>query len=219
MPKKKDAAENATDISVMMEIKSEVYDLSILFTGPILGSQPGKDTPSSDYLRTKVQANRPDLNIKDETGTLPEELEKGTTGFHRINGKPGFLNYQVKGMLKEAGDVLNGIEGFKALRRKVDNCMFVLPRQIPINGKLSENPLERPLRAETMKGPRTSLARSEMIEAGASIKCQIEIVQTPRVKLTEALLRKLLDYATRKGLGQWRNSGIYGQFEYTLKKV
>lgn len=216
MAKKKD---DVIDVSVMTEIKSLFFDLDITFIGPVLGSQPGKDTPASDYLKEKVKEKRPDLKLEDETGTLPEELEKGTTGFHRINGKPGFLNYQVKGMLKEAGDVLNGLFGFKALRKKIDNCMFVTPRQIPINGKLAPHALERPLRAETMKGPRTSLARSEMIEAGASIKCTIEIIETPRVKLTEDVLRKLLDYSTRKGLGQWRNSGIYGQFQYKLSKA
>lgn len=200
-------------------VKSFWYELTMNFTGPILGSQPGAETPASDYMKEKVSKERPDLDLESETGTLPEELEKGTTGFHRVDGGPAFLNYQVKGMLKEAAKALNGLNGVSALRNKVDTYVFVTPREIPITGSLAEKPLERPLRAETAKGPRTSLARSEMIQKGATIKCKIEVIHAPKVKLKEEMLRALLDYSTRKGLGQWRNSGIYGQFEYELKAV
>jgi len=210
------ASDKETKEKEAPKVVSLWFDLSIKFVGPILGSQPGADTPASDFMKDKVQKERPDLNLESETGTLPEELQKGTTGFHRIDGRPGFLNYQVKGMLKEAGRALNGVLNFNALRSKVDTYVFVTPREIPINGELADKPLERPLRAETAKGPRTSLARSEMIKEGAEITCKIEVIQTPKVKITEELLRALLDYSTRKGLGQWRNSGIYGQFEYTL---
>jgi hypothetical protein len=201
-------------------IHSKKYLLKIEFTSPILGSQPGKNTPASDYLRSKVARDRPELDIADETGTLPEELVKGTTMFHRDPaGKPAYLNYHVKGMLKNSGEVLNGLEGYKAMRSKIDNCVYVSPRVLPIDGVLSEAPLERPLRAMTAQGPRVSLARSELIEAGAKIECIIECVQTAKFTLTADLLRDLLDYGSKAGMGQWRNSGQYGQFSYILTEL
>ena len=205
-------------------ITSTKYHLKIKMTGPLLGSQPGKDTPASDYIRDKVKEERPDLNIADEVGTIPEELSKGTTGFFRdANGKPMLYNYQIKGMIKEAADVLNGLAGLKAFKSKIDNLLFISPRQIPIEGKLADKPLERPLRAMTMQGPRTSLARSEMIEEGATLECDIEILTTPKGVekglITEEILRDLLTYGARKGLGQWRNSGLYGQFDWELTSI
>jgi hypothetical protein len=203
-----------------MSLVSQKYKLSITFTGPILGSQPGKDTPASDFIRDKVRKENPDADIADEVPTLPEELEKGTTGFHRdAKGKPILFNYQIKGVIKAAGDVLNGLDNFRALKSKITNTVFVSPRQIPIKGKLRKQPLERPLLGQTMKGPRTSLARSEVIEEGAKIVCELEVMLTPKVKLPEETLRDILDYAAKLGVGQWRNSGIYGQFEYKLEAL
>jgi hypothetical protein len=203
-----------------MSLNSEKYTLKITMTGPLLGSQPGRDTPASDYLREKVRKENPDANIEDEVNTLPEELQKGTTGFHKDEqGKPSLFNYQVKGMIKEAGSVLNGLNDTKGLKSKLDNLVFISPRFIPIQTTKDITICERPLRAETPKGPRTTLARSEQIQEGAVIECQIEILQTTKTEINEDMLRTLLDYGSKKGLGQWRNSGLYGQFEYELAKA
>jgi len=195
------------------------YKLEITFTCPILGSQPGSDTPAAEYLKSKVAKDRPDLDLTDETGTLPEELQKGTTGFRRDKkGKPILMNYQIKGLIKECAQVMNEMDGIRALRSKIDNLVMVSPRQIPIvmpdGGKITI--LERPLRAMTAQGPRTSLARSEQIPEGSYVKCELMVIESPKVKIQEKHLRDLLDYGCFKGLGQWRNSGSYGMFEYVL---
>lgn len=204
-----------------MNISSSKYRFKATFTGPILGSQPGRDTPASDFIRGQVQRRNPEIPIEDEVETLPEALEKGTTAFHKnpADGKPCLYNYHIKGALKAAGDALNGVGGFKQLRSKIDNTVFVSPRIIPIVGVLSPDMLERPLRCMTMQGPRVSLARSEMIEAGATIEAIIECMETPKFELTEDMLRAFLDYSTRLGIGQWRNSGIFGSYEYTLEAL
>jgi len=75
--------------------------------------------------------------------------------------------------------------------------------------------LERPLRAMTMQGPRVTLARSDMIEAGATIDATIRVIGHKEVN--EELLYELLGYGEFKGLGQFRN-GSYGSFTFEVSK-
>jgi len=189
-----------------------VYDLQVDFTSPLLGTTPGRDTVASDFLASKAEEPH-----EDEALTAPEEIERGTTGFHRLEGAPVLYDYVIKGFLKEAGLAFNGLRGVKALRSKVDNYVFVGPRLIeltlPKGGEVEF--LERPLRARTARGPRITLARSEMLPAGTTLSCRLEVYD--KGPISEALLRDLLDYGHHKGLGQWRNGG-YGRFTYTLKK-
>lgn len=202
-----------------MSLTSKKYKVSVVTTGPLLGSQPGKDTPASDFLRKKVADEHPELETADEVGTLPEELEKGTTGFYKVDGKPVLYNYQVKGNIKAAAEVLNGLGGHKALKSKVNNTFYVTPRVIPIDGKLSDKPLERPMLGMTMQGPRTSLARSEMLEEGAKFEYFLEVNETPKFKCNEDMLKDILDYACKLGLLQWRNSNFFGTYTYTLTQI
>lgn len=201
-------------------MKIERYKLTMKFiTGP-LGTQPQKDV-ATEYLGGKVaeQNGLPD----DELATLPEELEKGTTAFHKVDGQPIYYDYQLKGFLKSAGQVFNGKlkdkqgKAVSALRSKVDNLVFVEPRQIALNlpegGEITM--CERPLRAETAQGPRTALARSEELPAGTWLECYLEVYDGP---ITGDLLRDLLSYGKHKGMGQWRNGGR-GRFEFELEVV
>lgn len=193
-----------------MEITT--YQLKVVFITPLLGTQPRKDV-ATEFLGGKLENGIPE----DEQATLPEMLEKGTTAFHKLDGKPIYYDYMVKGFLKEAGMVFNGLRNVRNLRSKVDNFVFVAPRQIPLavpNGADMAY-LERPLRAMTAQGPRTSLARSEMLPAGTAFECCIEVYD--KGPISEPLLRDLLSYGERKGFGQWRN-GSYGRFTFELEK-
>ena len=93
-------------------------------------------------------------------------------------------------------------------KRIVDNFIFVSPRKIAIAGEVGEH-CARPLRADTMKGERVSLATSETIKAGAVIEAEIKTL-SPSL---DELVRSCLDYGANKGLGQWRNSGK-GRFSW-----
>lgn len=212
----------------MFIIQSDKYQLDITFAQPILGGQPGNDELAREYLEGKMKKEMKQPNkeaiLEADAETVDTQLEKGTTGFYRdpITEKPILKGYQIKGMLKECGEVLNGHMGFKALRSKLDNLLFVTPVNLPIenlpDGKLAI--IERPLRSTSPMGvPQTSIARSECIPEGGKITCIVEIVQSAKAKMTEEFLRDLLDYGTRKGLLQWRNSGMYGGFTYELKKL
>ncbi len=194
-----------------MEITT--YRLKVTFTEPILGTQPQKDV-ATEFTQDKARAKG--IPVEDEEETLPEMLEKGTTAFHRLDGQPIYYDYHVKGFLKEAGLVLNGTHGVRALRSKIDNLVFVLPRrillQVPPDGPT--NFIERPLRGMTLQGPRVSLARSETLPVGTSFACTLQVLAGP---VSEAVLIELLDYGRFKGFGQWRNGG-YGRFTYELTR-
>lgn len=190
------------------------YKVKITFITSVLGSQPQKDL-ASEWLGKKFEENG-NVLPQDEIDTLPEMLEKGTTAFHRFNDKPVFFDYQVKGFLKEAGRIFNGLQDVKALRSKIENYVFVTPRMFEIH--LPDNAeigfCERPLRAETAQGPRVAIARSEEIPAGAWFEFTLEIFKS---QVNEDLLRELMTYGKYKGLGQWRNGG-HGRFEFEFVK-
>lgn len=206
-----------------MEVKK--YALKIEFTEPILGTQPQKDIALEHVQKTKGK------DVTDENETLDEALEKGTTAFHKENGKPIYFDYHVRGFLKESANVQNPIGSLKNARSKVDNFVFVNPRRIPLqlpegwkpsqetlreNSNAVSDYLERPLRAMTMQGPRVSIARSEMLPAGTKMECTLEVLNNNVI--TENVLRTILDYGKYKGFGQWRNAS-YGKFTYELTAV
>lgn len=204
------------------------YKVKLTFTTSVLGTQPQKDV-ATEYITSKAADVNGELPA-DELATLPEQLEKGTTAFHRLNGQPIYYDYMIKGFIKEAGSAFNGLRNVKNMRSKIVNFVFVSPRQIPLHvpdgwtpsaETLAEHPdaltdyCERPLRAETAQGPRTALARSEELPAGTWMEFEIRVYDSSPI--TEAIFRDLLDYGADKGLGQWRSGG-HGSFEYELAK-
>jgi len=201
-------------------MKTIGFRLEVEFLTPVLGSQPANKALASEFI-----AKRKGLESlpENEDELLPEAVEKGTTVFYRWpkdENIPALLNYQVLGFLKASAQVQNGrVEGgVKALKSKVENNIFVSPRVIPLElpegGEMDY--LERPLRAETMQGPRVTLARSEMLPEGTRFSCGVEILDGGAIN--EGVLRDLLDYGYYRGLGQWHNSGSYGTFRYTLTR-
>lgn len=198
-------------------MKTDAYKLEVIFLTPVLGSQPSDPNIASKFIAKRAGFERPE----DEEQFLPEALEKGTTVFYRYGqDQPALMNYQVLGFLKESGKVQNGRNagGVKALRSKVGSGIFVHPRVIPLHlpeGGLMEY-LERPLRIDTAKGQLVSLARSEMLPAGTSFTCYLEVL---RGEISQDVLVDLLDYGFYRGLGQWRNSGAFGTFRYVLTRL
>lgn len=194
-------------------MKSQLFKLEITFITEPLGTQPQYEV-AEKYIGEKFVENGGELP-PDELETLDQALTEGTTGFHKLDGQPIFYDYQIKGFLKEAGRIFNGLDGVKALRSKIDNLVFVEPRRIPLampaGSKIDY--LERPLRAETAQGPRIALARSEKLPIGTCFTCNLKVYDGP---VTEDILRALLSYGADKGLGQWRNGG-WGRFEFTLR--
>ena len=82
------------------------------------------------------------------------------------DGTPYLWDYQIRGFFKEICGAMRGIPGtksskVKAYKKKVDNTIFVEPREIPLDlhgMKIAD--CQRPLRASTMQGERIALASS-----------------------------------------------------------
>ena len=194
-------------------MENKIYSLKITFTTSVLGTQPNKDI-ATEYITSKAVDEHGNLP-EDELLTLPEAMQKGTTGFHRLDGKTIYYDYMVKGFLKEAGLTFNGLRNVKNLRSKIENLVFVEPRQIALllPDGATMTYCERPLRAMTAQGPRTSVARSEELPAGTRLECKLKVYDGP---ISFELLQDLLSYGADKGLGQWRNGG-HGRFTFELE--
>jgi hypothetical protein len=192
-------------------MNSKRYILRLTFTESVLGTQPQKEV-ATEFITSKAADPVTGELPSDEIETLPVALEKGTTAFHKLDGNPVYYDYMVKGFLKETGLVFNGLHGVKNLRSKLENLVFVSPRRIALHPSGDMTHCERPLRAMTAQGPRTSVARSEELPAGTWFECELEVFDGP---ISESLLRDLLDYGSRRGMGQWRNSG-HGRFAFEL---
>jgi hypothetical protein len=191
--------------------------LKCTFLTPVLGTLAQKDV-TKEFIAKKYEEGGGVLP-PDELETLDEAVQVGTTAFHKLNDLPIMYDYQFKGFLKEAGRIFNGLQGVKALRSKIDNLVFVEPRQIsltmPFGGEITFN--ERPLRAETAQGPRIALARSEMLPEGTEFECTLRVYTTDGKggPVTEDILRELIAYGSDKGLLQWRNGG-WGRFMFEV---
>ena len=185
--------------------------VKIRFLEEILGSLPSSKEIYSRFVATKA----PSTEMADDEveGFESPVDEKGLTVFYRRDGKPVLLDYQVKGFLKAAWQALSKINGTKSSKikaglSKIDRTAHIYPRYIPISEDISEDNLERPLRANTAQGPRVTLASSEQIPAGAEMSFEIRLLD----ESLEDACREWLAFGQYSGLGQWRNSGK-GRFE------
>ena len=194
------------------------YHVTLTFTEPLLGTVALNKELYGDYIASKAPEG---TDTSDELETVEEMVEKGTTGFHRLDdGTPILYDYVIKGFFKDACGMLarapeSGSKKLRAYRKVIDGLVFVAPRRIPIalnGGEIGI--LERPLRASTPQGERVALARSETAPEGSSIAFDVLILG----QVTENLLREWLEYGALRGLGQWRNAS-YGRFVHELSKA
>lgn len=184
----------------------EIYKVTIRLTEPMLGTIPYNKEVYARFIETK----KPQEIQEGETETVQEAEEKGWTGFHKDEGGIFIYDYMIRGFLKQAGNTLKDSLKVKNLRAKINDYIFVFPRQIypsPSKEK-ADGILERPLRCQTMQGPRTTVVRSDYLTIGTEFSFEVHVLKPEFVEY----LRLLLDYGQYQGLGQWRN-GSYGRFE------
>lgn len=192
------------------------YELTL--TEPMLGSKPSNEKVFTDFILSKkedkVDSSEDEIQAAKEAG---DRLQESITVFHRNEeGNPIIWDYQLKGFFKDACGALRRVPGtksseLKAYKTVIDTTVFVRPRKIdlilPEGSKIEI--LERPLRAETMQGPRVALSKSEMVPAGTKLMIEIESL-IPR---TQKIIEEWLNYGSLRGLGQWRNAS-YGRFSF-----
>lgn len=181
-----------------------------------LGMMPANPEVHETYIASKA----PDAKtIEEEVAAVgaAEVVEKTMTIFPRLkDGKtPFFWDYQIRGFFKDAMGMLRRVTDsecakLKNYKKLVDGLIFIKERKIPINVNGEMGDCQRPLRAETMQGPRVALAHSETVPEGSTCTFTILLMDDT----LEKAVRECLDYGELRGLAQWRNSGK-GRFTWT----
>lgn len=190
---------------------------------PVLGGVALDKEVYTKYIATKARENEKSAALADAENVpdKDEEVTESITGFYRDkDGYPIMKGYQVKGFLKEAAKALKDQLGLASYLSKIDNLVFIKEQNLQIkrNGevvKQIDGYLERPLRAETAKGPRVGLVKSERIDEGWEIEIIIRVLENSKTAKSCAMdfdvIENLLSYGEMKGMLQWRNAG-YGSF-------
>lgn len=195
-------------------MKSETKKVRIKLISKMLGTVPKNKEIYASYVATKKK-DITNGEIEKELETVEEIEEKGWTGFHQ-NEKGLFIySYMIKGHLKAACEVLQAtgdIKKIPAYKKWFDLLLFVTPKEISLGKDKPDEVLERPLRAMTPQGPRVTLSRSDAIAENTELEFEIELLENSK-GLTMEMIEKCLDYGKYVGLGQWRGSGGYGQYE------
>lgn len=163
-----------------------------------------------------------------------KELDiKGTTVFFWDKEKnlPAIGDHMILGFLKAAAEAIgravkqkNGV--MIASKVFTQSCInqyvrceerfLAFDKDIKREEDNTSHFFTRSLRVMTPKGPRVSLAKSEMVEEGASIDFVLKVMNGSPV--LQEHLETLFAYGELSGIGQWRNSG-WGQFSYQLSKI
>ena len=192
--------------------------VKLTFTDDLLGTSSGNPELHREFIASKA----PDAaKMEEEGASLGVEAveEKSMTVFPKMaDGTPYLWDYQIRGFFKEICGAMRGIPGtksskVKAYKKKVDNTIFVEPREIPLDlHSMKIADCQRPLRASTMQGERIALANSEVCPQGTT--CEFDVLCM--VDEDVDMLREWLEYGKYKGIGQWRNSGK-GRFEFTFQ--
>ena len=197
----------------------------LTLTEEMLGSACGNPDVHKEFIASK---SADAAKMEEEMASLPAaDLEnKAKTVFHRDDdGTPMLFDYQIRGFLKEAIGILLDTPKFAkeikigktklskyTYKRIVDNYVFVEPRRIRLSNPIGAD-CTRPLRADTMKGERVSLATSETVPAGTTLEFSVETMSGGDD--FDELINACLRYGAKKGLGVWRNSGK-GRFSFLV---
>lgn len=165
--------------------------------------------------------------------TMAEHELRGTTLFlwDKKNERPMIGDHMIYGFLKASaeaigrtverkkGQAMGSISYTQSLinqHLRCDEQFYTFDRDIKRHKDDSAAYLQRSLRAVTAQGPRVSLVKSEVVEAGAKLDITFKVMGGSDI--TEEVLDTLFSYGEFTGLGQWRNAGN-GMFKYKLTKV
>ena len=186
-----------------MEIK-----VKLTLTDEALGMMP----TDKELHETYIAGNAPDApSMEEEIAAIGVEgvVEKTMTVFPKLDdGTPFLWDYQIRGFFKDAIGMLRRVKTTKCAKitnykKVVDGLLFVNERKIPIQCAGPLGDCQRPLRADTMQGPRVALAHSETVPAGSTCQFTINMLDDG----LEGAVRECLDYGRLRGICQWRNSG------------
>ena len=219
---KKDVKDLVKQFDSEVSSQDQGYDLMVrlTFIADVLGTASNDKEIYSTYIASNAQ-NAPSKEEEIAAVGVDESIEKGTTVFPRTaDGKPFLWDYQVRGFFKAACQSLQRCKGedfakhtnaLKAYRKILDQCIFVYPRKIDFDIHGDMGICQRPLRAETMQGPRVALASSETIPAGSTVEFTVNCLNEDWLMC----VMEWLNYGQYCGFLQWRSSGA-GSFVYEI---
>jgi hypothetical protein len=210
-------------IPISKERGEEEVNKTIEKLEEVLG-YPLSDEDRQKAIRGELESLKETIQELDLKGSTVffwnKELKRPCIGDHMVLG---FLKAAAEAIGKtlptKAGTVLNSVSYTQSL---INQHVRVVERFITFDKDLQRNEdgsayyYQRSLRAMTAKGPRVSLAKSEIVNAGAKLTFTLKVMKDS--KITEEILRKLFSYGEMSGLGQWRNAG-YGQFSFVLSST
>jgi len=157
--------------------------------------------------------------------TLVEKELQGTTIFFRKNGKACIGDHMIYGFLKASAEAISRCTPAKRgtifgsasyTTSCIHNYVRCKEEFIFFDKKPDADFLQRSLRAITAQGPRISIAKSEIMPAGAKLKFNLTLWKGAPLKVEH--LKKMFEYGQyMSGLGQWRNSG-HGMFTVEMFK-
>lgn len=202
-------------------MKYDTLTVKMTFTEPVLGLVSGNKKVLTERMTPKAPTA---AMAQEEADAVPveEQIEKASTIYPKDEIGMFMWDYQIKGMFKETLAVLIEVGSMTtvskwAIKGAVGNFVFVTPRRCYFkkpDGSFYQEPdgdMERPLKAETMQGPRICLARSEFINAGASLSFTVKAIKGTNAKSKKMILvddlKAALEYGAERGFGQWRSAG------------
>jgi hypothetical protein len=210
---------DAKEVAKRLVLGAEAFGVTIRLNTDMLGTWPKDPEVHQTFIQTKYTGAAEDItNELSEIPPLTIEDDKSGTIFAKDSkGRPIVKGYMAKGNLKANGNAHkdNPEIKIKNIRSKLVNSVFIYPRNIHFTDEndniveVVDGVFERPLQAQTQQGPRTSLAKSEVIYAGRQLRFIVIIL--PHKEITAEVVYKLLGVGMLMGLGQNRGAG-FGQF-------
>lgn len=179
-----------------------------------LGMMPANKEIHETYIASKAP-DAPKIQEEIEAIGVEQMVEKTMTVFPKLaDGTPFFWDYQLRGFFKDSMGMLRRLKDKKcskitSYKKVVDGLIFIEQRKVPIKLEGPMGDCQRPLRADTMQGPRVAIAHSETVPAGSTLEFTINILDDS----LKGVVEECLDYGRLRGLGQWRNSGA-GRFTW-----
>ena len=185
------------------------------------------DEQKRDALAGRLETLKETFKEIETTGVTifywNEELKRPMIGAHMVYG---FLKAAAESHMRtltkkeqKAGTILRSCSYTQSIINqhvKAETRFLTFDRDLKRSDDSSIYHEQRPLRANTAQGPRVSLAKSEVVPAGAKLDFILKVL--PNSPLTFEALLTLFGYGQLKGLGQWRNAD-WGQFECEVDLV
>jgi hypothetical protein len=216
-----------TYLEDQMQTGTKTYRLTLITD--LLGTIAKDPAVYEEFIAARdLRRGGPVEDVQESADSLPEQSEDvgmkerptaiGKTGFYADDEGILLFDYQVRGFLREAANVLSFQLDKKNLRSKFTNYVFVRPRKLRLyspDNKLLVQPesvFTRPLRALTAQGPRVSIAQSDVVSAGAYLDVEILVVAN-RDGIGFVEVEAILDYGELQGLLQFRTGG-WGRFSW-----